>query len=116
MTAEFSAKRVVNSETIWCLILDDCPIGTATWRDGIASATVVYDDVTKHFNNDESFYNMLAEIVSYVRSIEKHYNDLAEAAEAEAEYYNEVIAPMKAAERMAEQGQWFGVDRDEDIF
>ena len=100
------AKRVMNSETIWCLIVDDCPIGTATWRDGIASATVTYDDEIKYFNNDESFYDMLAEIAKYVRSVEQYYNDAAEAELAKVEYHNEVIAPMEAAERIAEHGAW----------
>jgi hypothetical protein len=96
----------MNSETIWCLIVDDCPIGTATWRDGVASATVTYDDEIKYFNN-ESFYDMLAEIAAHVRSVEQYYNDAAEAELCKVEYDNEVIAPMEHAERKAEKGKMF---------
>lgn len=106
---DFMAKRVMNSDTIWCLVLGDCPIGTATWRDGIASATVTYDDEIMYFNNDESFYDMLAEISAYIRSVEEYYNEAAEEGLMKAEYYNEVIAPMEHAERTALQGDWFGI-------
>jgi hypothetical protein len=127
---KFSTKRVMNTEDVYCLFVDDNPIGTATWRDGIASATVTYDSEIKYFNNDESFGELIAEVGAYVRKVDAHYNDLSDAeqdeaeyfniaanydklaAAAEAEYHNEVIAPMEHAERMAERGNWFGHDGD----
>ncbi len=112
--AKLIARRVLNSENIWCLIVDDCPIGTATQRDGIASATVVYDDEIKYFNSDISLNEVLSQVTTYVRGVEQYYNEAAEAELCKVEYHNEVIAPMehaereaeRTAERLAEPGGW----------
>lgn len=111
---EFSTKRVMNTKDVYCLFVDDNPIGTATWRDGIASATVTYDDEIKYFNNDESLYDMLSEILEYIRGVEQYYNEAADEAADEAEYHNIAAnydeladAELAKEEQEAEEGRMF---------
>lgn len=116
---KFSIERVMNSETIWCIILDDYPIGTATWKDGIANATVVYNTEIKYFNSDVSLGELIAEVSAHVRKVNAHYNDLADAEQDKAEYYNiaanydkladdEAVTPMGHTERKSKDGRVFG--------
>lgn len=101
--SSFSTKQVMNADGVRCLFVDDCPIGFATWRDGIASATVTYDGEIKYFNSDD-FYDIMVEISAYVRSVDQHYEDMAAQTEAD----DEAVTPMGHTERKPKDGRVFG--------
>ncbi len=106
--ATFIAKRVQADVPIWDILAHGRDIGCATIFDTDGEgpmATVRYDwrdDTPVTFQGD-SLHAVLAEVGTYLRGIDER-----DEAEAKAEHYAEVIAPMEYAERMAEQGTWFG--------
>ena len=108
--ATFVAKRVEAGVPIWDIFAHGRDIGCATifdYDDEGPMATVHYDyreDNPVTFQ-DETLHAVLAKVGTYLRGIDER-----DEAEAKAEHYAEVIAPMEAAERLAERGaeqDWF---------
>lgn len=106
----YVAKRSMAGIPIWDIfahgrhlgILTDLPMEDspmATVRYGM------YDEEEVTFAAS-TIYGVLEQVGDYLASV-----DSALHAESEAEYYNEVIGPMKAAEDRAEAMGW---GRDED--
>jgi len=108
----FIAKRVEAGVPIWDITAYGRDIGTLTDLpcEDSPMATVRYD-----FHEDEdvtfaaaTIRDVLAKVGDYLRGV-----DADMKAEAEAEYYNEVIGPMKAAEDYAERFAW---DNEEPVW
>ena len=70
-------------------------------------ATVRYDGNEVTFSG-ESIYEVLEQVGDWLADIDSYNEMLAQEAAAiyEAEYYAEVIGPMKAAEDAAERAGW----------
>lgn len=104
--SNFVAKRVDAGIPIWTLFAYGQDIGCATVFDydnegPMATVRYGFHDEPVTFAGS-SIRSLLAEVGAYLRDV-----DADMKAEADAEYYMEVIGPMQAAERAAEM-PWQG--------
>ena len=109
MTSPYIAKRVGAGVPIWDILAHGQDIGCATvfdFEDEGPMATIHYTSDKPITFHGTSIRDVLAKVGTYLRVV-----DAEMEAEAEAEYYSEVIGPMKAAEDAAERMGW---GRDED--
>ncbi len=112
MTSPYVAKRVKDGVPIWDILAHGQVIGCATVFDYEGEgplATVRYcSDEAVTFQGD-SIRGVLEAVGTYLREVDAELE-----AQAEAEYYAEVIGPMEAEERAAEDAYRGG--EDEPIF
>jgi hypothetical protein len=100
MTSPYIAKRVQTDIPIWDIFAHGQDIGCATvfdFEDEGPMATVHYTSDKAITFYGTSIRDVLAKVGTYLRAA-----DAEMEAEADAEYYSEVIGPMEAAERLAE--------------
>lgn len=103
MTSPYIARRATVSVPVWNLYAHGREVGVATiydYDDEGPMASVRYDPNDSEFIatfQAGTLQELLADVGTYLRAI-----DGALEAEADAEYYSEVIGPMEAAERLAE--------------
>ena len=101
----YVAKRVEAGVPIWDIFAHGRDIGVVTDlpMEDSPMATIRYG-----FYEDEEVTFAAETVMEVLAQVGDHLREIDDAmhAEAEAEYYNEVIGPMRAAEDLAEARGW----------